>query len=714
MPDGQPKHADLERLARLHGVQTGYTSAFGQRVTAEADHLVATLHALGVDTADPDAAAAARVRALRGEFLAPVVVAWDGVLRAALRPGDRGGGRVECSITPEADAGAGAPSPTEWAVDLAALPATERRAAEGAPETVVTLAAPAPLPPGYHELRVAFGGDLHTAMVVSAPVRSFTFEDSQFDREWGLFCPMYALRTARSLGCGDLTDFRELAAFQASLGGKAIGTLPVLASYLDEPFDPSPYSPVSRLFWNELFIDPTAAPEFEGCEEAHARMGSEAFQRELGSINAVSVVQYRRAAALRRGLLEPLSERFHGAGGAETDEFRRFLAENPLAEDYARFRAVMERQRGDWAEWSDRLRAGEFKETDADPRAVRYHLYAQQLFLRQLGDFAGEMRGRHGLVYLDLPIGTREDGFDVFRYADQFARGTSVGAPPDTYFPSGQRWGFPPQTPDAMRSSRYEYMILSLRNHMRHADYLRLDHVMGAHRLFWIAPSLDAHTGVYVEYEAEHAYAILSLESHRNRCRLVGENLGTVPPAVDEALERHDMCPLYVAQYEAKPKAPPLPPVTPGSVASINTHDMPPLATFWSAEDVDERIVLGLFGREGRAEELETRATVRDRIVAFLEGKGLLEEDADLHEIRDAAHEYLADSDADFLMINIEDLWLETRFQNVPGTTDEYPNWRHRLRYELDHIRREPEVAALLERLDALRKSHRRSDAPGA
>jgi 4-alpha-glucanotransferase len=327
------------------------------------------------------------------------------------------------------------------------------------------------------------------------------------------------------------------------------------------------------------------------------------------------------------------------------------------------------------------------------------------------------MHERRGLVYLDLPVGVRRDGFDVFTFPELFATGASVGAPPDPFFTSGQDWGFPPVIPDAQRAQGYEYLIASLRNHMRFSDQLRLDHVMAFYRLFIIPDGLDTKDGVYVHYPHEEAFAILSLESHGNRCRLVGENLGTVPPAVNTALTKHDMAPLYVAQYEVQPKASAaLRPVTPRSVASANTHDMPPIATWWEGTDITDRINLGLFDPDLEQRETTQRHKLTHALTAYLQRQGLIgaahDEDDELREVRDAIHAHLADSEADLMLINIEDLWLERHWQNVPGTHDTYPNWRHKLRFDLAQIREDPEIHRQLAMVNDLRRSHRQTPSP--
>jgi 4-alpha-glucanotransferase len=240
---------------------------------------------------------------------------------------------------------------------------------------------------------------------------------------------------------------------------------------------------------------------------------------------------------------------------------------------------------------------------------------------------------------------------------------------------------------------------------MRHADYLRLDHVMAFHRLFWIPDGMTAADGVYVRSRGEELFAVLCLESHRNRCRLVGENLGTVPPEVNRAIARHDLCGLYVGQYEMQPTSPALRPVPPNCVASVNTHDMPPLATAWAGGDVGDRIALGMLDRSRKGAELAARARQKKSLVAFLRARRLLPTGrVDARRVRDALLLFLAQSEADFLLVNLEDLWLERRWQNVPGTMDEHPNWRRKLRLSLDELAADRGIASLLLRIDAARR----------
>ncbi len=712
--------ATLAALARLHGVQPSYLDAFGRRRRAAPESLARILAALGAPASTEAQAHASLRESITSRLerrLEPVTLAWigPGARRASawLRINPRHArGPLRCALTLET----GEVRP--WTSEAADLPTRARTGPGGQLETHARIDLPRPIPPGYHTLAVHFAGQRLESRVIAAPVRSYRSPDKHRG-DWGLFCPVYAITGDDDLGVGDLTNLRDLADWSASLGGRVVATLPLLAANLGEPFDPSPYAPVSRVFWNELFIDPRRAPEFEHCASARRLAqtapcaGARTSPEGAAGQKTGALVDYRSAGAHKRSILEALSRYFHENGGEKRAHYRGFLLKHPLLAHYSAFRATGETQRTQWDLWPARLRRGDpaaLRSGDYDPESRRYHSYAQYLVAQQLDDLGAEVRSRGGRMYLDLPVGVSPYGFDVWRNQPLYALTCATGAPPDPYFTGGQNWGFPPMRPEAMRAEGYETFIAALRGHMSRADYLRLDHVMAFHRLFWIPEEGEPAGGVYVRYEAEELYAVLSLESHRNECRLVGENLGTVPPEVDRALARHDLCGLYVAQYEMRPSASrALRSVPMNCVTSVNTHDMPPLAKHWDGTDIEDRIGLGLLDASKREAELATRARMRTALVKFLEKKGLLRADApsgavEVERVRDALLEYLARSPADFVLVNIEDLWLETRWQNIPGTEDEHPNWRRRLRYSLEELRGDAKLEGLLRRFDAMRR----------
>jgi 4-alpha-glucanotransferase len=341
------------------------------------------------------------------------------------------------------------------------------------------------------------------------------------------------------------------------------------------------------------------------------------------------------------------------------------------------------------------MRQGRFRAGDYSEGAERYHLYVQFLAQEQMEALAARHRGG---LYLDLPLGVHGGGYDVWRHRDQFLEGVSAGAPPDTFFTRGQNWGFPPAHPARTRERGHEYFRSVMRHHLRVAGALRIDHMMGFHRLYCIPHGFDAGDGVYVRYPAEELYGIAVLESHRHSSVLVGEDLGTVPHEVRRAMARHGIHRTYVVQYEADPDGRTVATPPSRSVASLNTHDMPTFNAFWRALDVRDRTDLGLLDREGARGEREVRARLRTSLVEALRRGGWLRTEGPrtMHVV-EALLAALADGPAWMVLVNLEDLWGESSPQNVPGTSTERPNWRRKLRYSLEELMHNAKVKRTLE-----------------
>ncbi len=700
---------ELLELARLHGVQTSYRDAMGGHVEAAPESLLAVLQALRApleSLADVPEALRERRAELGSRLVEPVVVAWDGHAPSIeLRPGAARG-----AVAYHLDLESG--ERRAQVADLASLPET-RPAGSGHPGRLLAL--PEPLPFGYHQLTVELDGRTASSRVISAPTRCYTPQSSQGNGGgllWGTFLPLYALRTSRSWGAGDFSDLETLAEWTASLGGGVVGTLPLLAAFLDQPFEPSPYAPASRLFWNEIYVDPRRLPEMEDCPAARRLIESPDFLREVEALRAMPRVDYGRLAALKRRALEELAQRFFARPGDRQAELDRFIAGKPGLEAYAAFRAVGDRRGESWQCWPERLREGTLAPADYDEEDRRYYLWTQWAAEQQMRGLAREARRRGPGLYLDLPLGVHASSYDVWRERDLFAEGTSAGAPPDAFFTKGQDWGFPPLQPERLRERGYDYLIDCLRHHLSHAGILRLDHVMQLHRLFWIPRGLGAAGGVYVRYPAEELYAVLSVESHRHRSLIVGENLGTVPPEVYEAMDRHDVQGMYVVQYELQPGSQGLREPPAKCVASLNTHDMPTFQAFWQAKDVDDLQSLGFFTPEQAAEERRRRGAIRQTLEGELapeeRGKGKATQGALLRQQLD----HLAASPARMVLVNLEDLWHETEPQNVPGTHTERANWQRKARFSFEEFSTRADVVEPLKRVDELRK--RRASGPSS
>lgn len=617
------RSSDLHELASHYSIETSYVDAGGVRRQASRDALVAVIEAragLAIEKAGS--------RAIDASPLPPVCVLWGD---------DR---TIDVDL----------PSRTavEWSLELEDGSVRQGRCEELGGTITLDRA----LPAGYHTLRI---GDAES-LVIAAPMKAH----APVSRSWGAFLPLYAAHSKRSWGVGDFTDLNDYASWIGRFGGSIVATLPMLASFDGEP---SPYSPVSRLFWNELYLDVTRLPEYRDEDFDPAA---------LAHLHRSSSIDYGNAWREKRRVLEACARRFI----PETE----FLSFAETARDYAAFRARREGR-----------------------DSVDYHLYVQYRASQQVRRAADAAARLGSGLYLDFPLGVHAEGYDAARFSHVFAPNTAVGAPPDLFFTKGQNWGFAPFDPDAVRADRYAYFRRAIRHHLAHAGVLRLDHVMGLHRLYWIPDGFDAKDGVYVNYRAEEFYAILTLESQRSRCVVVGEDLGTVPPEVPRAMERHGLRRMYVVQYEAKPEDPPLPPPPMASIASINTHDMPPFAAYWSSADVDDRLTQDLLDGKGADRERETRESVRRAMVEFLVRQHHLPfgPTRDPAKVLGALLEFLAASEAEMVLVNLEDLWGETVPQNVPGVPGR--SWRHRLRVGFEEAAASGSIRRTFERVAALR-----------
>ncbi len=676
----------LKQLASGYGIQTSYIDMEGDQQRASPATLKAVLGLLGVTAGTQKQIREALLELELGRWrqpLPPVTVAWDGKpTRLPLRlPANLDRWQTCCRLrledgtckTLDWDTGTSAP------VEMARLD----------DRTYITrqLLIPA-LPFGYHNLEFEITERRHTALLIAAPAKSYAPPGKI--RDWGIFLPMYAAHSARSWGAGNFHDFEQLARWTAEQGGRVVGTLPLLAVFLGGPVQqPSPYCPVSRLFWNEFYIDPTRAPEFSRCAEARRLVASAGFQKRLARFRAEPLVDYAPQMQTRRNVLELLARDFFRRPSARFSTFQRFLGSRPALVDYAEFRAACEQTGAPWHRWESRMRLGKLQPGDFSQQAKHFHLYAQWLAQEQLEQLLGTCRKADVRLYLDLPLGVHPDGYDLWRQNAAFAFPASAGAPPDPCFTKGQNWGFAPLHPRRIRERRYEYVLDFLRFQMHAAGMLRLDHIMALHRLYWIPPGATPDQGAYVSYPAEELYAILSLESHRHKTILMGENLGTVPPEVNAAMARHRVRQSYVVQYEARPFSARVlrqPPAC--SVAGLNTHDMPTFQSFWRGQDITDRANIGLIPRS----QVTARRKERQRLAAALAGFFIRKDLLSAAQAEDAAAvlraclKWLGASPAEVLLINLEDLWLEGQPQNLPGTTNERPNWRRKARHRVEDL----------------------------
>ncbi len=611
---------------------------------------------------------------------------------------------ADASITCRLELESGELSTWKWPAN--ALPVLESVDVEGKHYVMKKLILPESLPWGYHKLVIEVKGNSCETLIISAPQKTYSPSGDGERRMWGAFLPLYALQSRDSWGSGNYATLGALAERVARAGGNIVATLPLLPVFLDNPFDPSPYAPVSRLLWNEFYVDITKVSEFNVCESAQALVQSDSFRMVIKELREKPMVDYRALMSLKRQVMEELCRCLFSSNTVRLEEFKRFIKANPLIEKYASFRAVMEKRHVPWPAWPQRIRDGVIHESDYDEATRNYHMYAQWLAHQQVQELSENSRGKGVKMYFDLPLGVHADGYDVWHQRGIFATNVTVGAPADAVFTNGQNWGFPPLHPESIREQGYRYVVDYLRHHLRYADVLRIDHVMGMHRLFWIPQGFDAGQGVYVRYRPDELYAILALESHRHRSIIVGEDLGIVPSYVRPTMARHGLHRMYVLYYELADKASEtLGHIPRNAVVSLNTHDMTPFASFWQGADIEERMGLGLLDEKGARKERKTRRAIKNALIAYLRNKKFLRKiDSGSRAVLKACLAYLSASRARIVLVNLEDLWLETRSQNVPGIGDKFPSWQRKARYWLEEFFHIKEVSDTLKEIDRLRK----------
>lgn len=628
------------------GVHTHYTDGLDRPVDVAPETLVRVCAALGAPIDRPgDAADALRAcRATRNaNFIPPVLVAWNGVLSPlAICLDDP----VHAELSLE-----------DGDVAPIRLAGREVRSAQ-------------PLPFGYHRLTIEAGGRTESSTVISAHEHAWRRGDS--NGSWGVGTQLPALRSARSRSLGDLADLEALGRWVGSQGGDVVTVLPLLPTFNTPPSEPSPYSPVSRLFWSELVLD---------LGEAHA------------AVERPDRLDVTRADAEVRTALK----------GVPAPDIAAI--DDELA-SYARFRGAQTRLGRDWRKWPDGARAGTLRSADADPEEERFHLVAQTMVRNQLRDLRRRLEATDVCLGLDLAVGSHPDGYDPWSRPSLFAKGISVGSPPDRGFPSGQDWGFSPVLPEASRREGHQYAAACIAHQAALAGVLRVDHIMAATRLYWIPHGFGLHEGTYVDYPAEELFAILTLESHRNACEMVGENLGTVPAEIDEALPRHRIWGMYLVEFEAAESAEAEREARPPAgdqVALIGTHDTPTLAGWIEGIDIDERVRCGLLAESAAPAERKARTEAARKLAKTLD-TSLENPERLLAELL----EWLGRSPSPLVIPWLEDLWLEAEQVNLPGTrSSERLNWQRPMSRTLEEILADPEIEALIRRFDQARTTVR-------
>jgi 4-alpha-glucanotransferase len=595
----------------------------------------------------------------------------------------------------------------------------------------------------YHRCRISRGvGEAHASEteLIVAPKHAYWPESlERLGGLAGVTAPLYGLRSMRNAGIGDFADLADFAVAIAAKGADFIGVNPVHALFPSQPLRISPYAPSSRRFSNVLLIALDQVPELEGSPKARALLESAEVKAVLDRLRAAELVDYAAVTALKLAVLEalfatfldlpPSSPRasafqaFRDAGGQALERQARFeaLAEHLLHGDPAS---------SEWRDWPEGFRSPEDPAVQAfaerHGERVTFYAYLQWLAASQLEQAQTRAVGAGMAIglYLDLAVGVASDGAEAWSDQTALVDAVRIGAPPDDFNPGGQNWGLLPLSPAALKARAYRPFIDLLRQNMRHAGALRIDHVLGLARSFWMPADQDV-AGAYIRYPLRDLLGLIALESQRQRCVVIGEDLGTVPASLRTELADHGLLGCRLLYFERDqegacnqaalyPKA---------CIASIGTHDLPTLAGFWAARDIDVREQLGLYAAPEQAgrDRQERRQTLK-AFLRLLAEEDLLPEGMNADQppsslpwtLVHALHSFLSRTPAALKAVQLEDAVGALDQPNLPGTVDQYPNWRRKIGPPLERLDQAPALASLLELFKATSIDPRSPDADGS
>lgn len=532
-------------------------------------------------------------------------------------------------------------------------------------------ALPRDMPPGYHEFRAE--GCERVTRVICSPGRC-VLPSARY--AWGWAAQLYAVRSENSWGIGDFGDLRRLADWSSTLGAGLlqVNPLPACAPVISQ--QASPYYPTTRRFRNPLYL---CIEELPGASLLGERL--EALAAQGRALNAERRIDRDAVFRLKHQALELLWDRF--AGDAAFEQYR---GEQGLAlRQFAIYCTLAEAHGGDWrrwpAEYRDPAQAAVLRWAEEHARRVGYHEWLQWLLDEQLAHASADLP-----IVQDLPIGVDPGGADAWAWQDLLATGCTVGAPPDMYNTLGQDWGLPPLVPHRLRAAGYEPIVQTLRASLRHAGGLRIDHVMGLFRLFWIPHGFGPARGTFVRYRADELLAIVALESHRAGAYVVGEDLGTVEDGVREQLTEHNILGYRLLWFEDDPPAqyPEL------VMVAATTHDLPTIAGLWSGRDLAMQQALGLEPNAAGVESIRSRLAEMTGLPAAAPATTVVE----------AAYRLLGEAPSRFVMAMLEDALAVEERANMPGTVDQWPNWSLALPGGLEALRSSLLAQAIAQALD--------------
>lgn len=560
---------------------------------------------------------------------------------------------------------------------------------------------------GYHQLNIRFGNLQASCPLIYAPKMCYSPQEASTKKMWGYTAQLYSIRSNNNWGMGDFTDLFELVEKSVEQQASIVGLNPLHPLYHQNPAHRSPYSPSSRCFLNPLYIDVTKIPNFELCDLAQKKMEDETFQQNITNARASELVDYPAVAKLKYEITEILFENFclNGLGSCksmtvEFDDFKqkhgndlyRFATFYALNEH---FNLANEKVYG-WPDWPKN-----FQDPNSDDvkkfqhsHGIRidYFCFLQWVAHKQLTSVTQCALDKEMAIglYLDLAVGCDGSGVDVWSDKEVYVAGASIGAPPDGMNPLGQNWGLTPINPVVLQKQGYQPLVKALRSSMQYAGALRIDHILGLMRQYWVAPGMEANEGIYISFPFDNILRIIALESRRNNCVVIGEDLGNVPDGFSETIQSAGLLSFKVMFFERWEsglfKRPEIFPTQ--SIVTIATHDTATLSGWWQGRDLQWRQQLNLYpNEEAGLADRNARASERQNLIAALDDlqvidmcKAPQQDPAQMNtELSIAVQKYLATSPSHIQLIPLEDALEIPEQVNIPGTIDQHPNWLQKL-----------------------------------
>ncbi|MCR9421872.1 4-alpha-glucanotransferase [Vibrio sp. RM-69-4] len=716
----------LKQVAAMANIADSYISAWGDEAKVEDETIIRLLASLGYDTTNDETLLKSAEKKHKKDVLDPVLVIREG--EAVEVPLYLGASARESEFNWRLETEQG-----EVLEGYLQSQVVRDERAEGGP---LVFALPSDLAWGYHKLLVTRKRrktPYELTLIVTPKACYKQAPIIEGKKLWGPSVQLYTLRTQHNWGIGDFGDLKQLVADIASRGGDFVGLNPIHSLFPANPEGASPYSPSSRRWLNILYIDVSSVPEFALSADAQQKVGSAEFQQRLQKVREAHWVNYTEVATLKMSVLPLLFTEFKkrhlDKNSDRAQAFLNFVEEGGKSLVHqAAFDALhvdlhaQDPNVWGWPVFPEKYRRFEnsavqkFIEDNQDK--VHLYMYLQWIADGQINEAQAlaEEKGMAVGLYRDLAVGVADSGSETWADAGNLILDASIGAPPDILGPLGQNWGLPPLNPQVLQATAYDAYIKLLRANMKHCGALRIDHVLGLLRLWWVPKGENATKGAYIYYPVQDMLAILALESHRHQCSVIGEDLGTVPDEIVDILADAGVHSYKVFFFETAEDGGFISPkhYAAQSMSALCTHDMPTLRGFWHCDDLKMGSEIGLYPDQAQLEALfEDRLKCKQGILDSVAWHGYLPEgvgrDASLvpmdSYLSEALQLHVASGASTLLSIQLED-WLEMdKPVNIPGTVNEYPNWRRKLSMNLDEVFARDNVNRIAARLTEVRAS---------